>query len=399
MPSRTDPLVTLVPDDADVSQGRSGAVIWVTGFSASGKTTVGRHLESRLRQSGVRSVFLDGDDLRSMLAHRWGYSREDRVDLARVYFRLCNNLATQGVTVVISAVAMYDEVRVWLKQNVAAAVEVYLDVPEPERRERDRTTKQVYAEIDRQSSLYDEPVDPDLRIPNYGDVTAEAAADEILEYLRSTPLTSDVDHGRSAHWNSFYKASKAPTQPSSFARLVARDLDPRARILEVGCGNGRDAAYFADEIGLTVIAVDVSEQAIAACRRQYDTSDVSFVSGTIDAIPDTEGPFDAVYSRFCLHAMTSAEEDEFIARAAGLMRADGRLYLECRSIKDPLARKGEVISKTERIFGHYRRFIIAEELMRNLTGSGFVITTFTEEAGLAKLGDDDPVVIRLTATR
>ena len=58
-----------------------------------------------------------------------------------------------------------------------------------------------------------------------------------------------------------------------------------------------------------------------------------------------------------------------------------------------------MISKTERIFGHYRRFIIADELTQKLRDAGFEITEFTERAGLAKLGDDDPVVIRLVATK
>ena len=146
-------------------------------------------------------------------------------------------------------------------------------------------------------------------------------------------------------------------------------------------------------------AVDVSEKAIVSCRERYDRPNLSFLTGDIGAVPDDDASFDAVYSRFCLHAMTRVEEDEFVDRAAGLLRDGGRLFIECRSIKDPLARKGEVISKTERIFGHYRRFIVADELTQKLRDAGLEITEFTERAGLAKLGDDDPVVIRLIATK
>jgi cyclopropane fatty-acyl-phospholipid synthase-like methyltransferase len=171
------------------------------------------------------------------------------------------------------------------------------------------------------------------------------------------------------------------------------------RLLEVGCGNGRDASYFATAPGAEVTAVDVSETAIVSCRERYERPNLSFLTGDIGAVPDDEGAFDAVYSRFVLHAMTRVEEDAFVEGTARLLRDGGRLFLECRSIKDPLARKGEVISKTERIFGHYRRFIIADELTEKLRDAGLEITEFTEKAGLAKLGDDDPVVIRLVATK
>src|SRR5687768_1986541 len=111
--------------------GQTGApVIWISGFSASGKTTVGRRVEAMLRARGAPVIFLDGDDLRSIFAGRWGYTREERTELARVYFRLCSHLSAQGFTVVICAVAMYAGAREWLKQNVSQAVEVYLDVPE-----------------------------------------------------------------------------------------------------------------------------------------------------------------------------------------------------------------------------------------------------------------------------
>ncbi len=58
-----------------------------------------------------------------------------------------------------------------------------------------------------------------------------------------------------------------------------------------------------------------------------------------------------------------------------------------------------MISPTERIHGHYRRFIVADELERRLLDSGFGIVDMLESNGLARLGDDDPVVIRVTARR
>jgi adenylylsulfate kinase-like enzyme/SAM-dependent methyltransferase len=368
-------------------------VIWISGFSASGKTTVGRRVEAMLRARGSTAIFLDGDDLRSILAGRWGYTREERVDLSRVYFRLCSHLASQGCTVVISAVAMYDPARAWLKENVPAAVEVYLDVPEHERRERDRLTKGIYGEIGSQASLYDEPTGPDLVIPNYGSMSAEEAAQRIVDFVIERPVRQDVDHGRAEHWRQFYGETIAPQEPSSFAMAVAGGLAPPLRLLEVGCGNGRDAAFFASQ-GIDVTGVDLSDAAVESCRANYSSDRLSFVAGDIASLRPSE-PFDVVYGRFVLHAMTSPEEDTFISEAAERLAPAGRLFVEARSINDPLARRGEVISTTERISGHYRRFIVADELVVKLESAGFRIDELSERAGVAKLGSDDPVVIRL----
>ena len=150
----------------------SKGVIWISGYSSSGKTTVGRKVEYKLRNSGLRTVFLDGDDLRSIFANRWGFGRDDRIELAKIYFRFCSHLAAQGFTIVISAVAMYDEVRQWLHDNVPASVEVYLDVPESVRRRRDALTKGVYAKNPFGKDLYDEARSPDLVVRNLISVAA-----------------------------------------------------------------------------------------------------------------------------------------------------------------------------------------------------------------------------------
>jgi len=97
--------------------------------------------------------------------------------------------------------------------------------------------------------------------------------------------------------------------------------------------------------------------------------------------------------------MTPVEEDVFLTEASRRLPPGGALHIECRSINDPLARKGEVISKNERIFGHYRRFIIAEELRASLETLGFETEYIEEDDGVARLGDDDPVVLRICASR
>jgi predicted SAM-dependent methyltransferase len=127
---------------------------------------------------------------------------------------------------------------------------------------------------------------------------------------------------------------------------------------------------------------------------------VEFKAGILgDKSLNLDNTFDVVYCRFVLHAMTQAEEEKMLFEAHDRLRPGGCLYLECRSINDPLARLGEVISPTERIHGHYRRFIILDELRQRLEKAGLNVDHAIESTGLAPYRDEDPVVIRIRASK
>jgi hypothetical protein len=97
--------------------------------------------------------------------------------------------------------------------------------------------------------------------------------------------------------------------------------------------------------------------------------------------------------------MTEVEQERMLLAAFDKLRFGGSIYLECRSINDPLAREGEVISPTERIHGHYRRFIVLDDLVQGLESTGFIIDDSVESTGLAPYKDEDPVVIRIKASK
>ncbi|MBV5287130.1 MAG: adenylyl-sulfate kinase [Methyloversatilis discipulorum] len=374
-------------------------VIWITGYSGAGKTTVGRKVNFRLNEKGVKSVFLDGDDLRAVLGGKWGYEKDDRIALAHSYFRLANLLMAQGVTVVISAVAMYQEVHAWIKTNVDRSLVVYLDVPEEERRLRDRATKNVYGQLGDLAQLYDHPDFADLVVPNSGGVTPDVSAEMILEAARKVDAPQRPDKGRDAHWNAYYSGGQLIGEPSSFAQLVATEVQSPARLLEVGCGNGRDSLFFASR-GFRVTALDPSRAAIDVCRASAGGERVEFIHGVASQLTDTYAAlFNVAYSRFCLHAMTEAEEIDTLEAVQRALQPGARFYIECRSINDPLARKGEVISATERIHGHYRRFIVLDELKARLDRAGFDTMWADEADNVAAISGDNPVVIRIAAVR
>jgi SAM-dependent methyltransferase len=247
--------------------------------------------------------------------------------------------------------------------------------------------------------MYDLPEDPDLTIANFAAETPDSAAERIVSAYRHGRFRGGADRGRAEHWAKFYSAGKVAAEPSPFARAVAGQLEAPATLLEIGCGNGRDAAYFA-ALGHGVTAIDAAPEAIALCRERHAGSGIRFLAG---ALPDVEpeiGPgVDAAYSRFVLHAMPENEERAALASVAACLRRQGRLFVECRSINDPMAGQGEVISRTERIHGHYRRFIILDELVAHVEEAGLRVLSAIESRGLAVFGDEDPMVIRLVAER
>ncbi len=377
----------------------TNGVIWITGFSAAGKTTLSRKVERLLKKQKISTILLDGDDLRNIFGDQWGYDQASRINLAKVYMRLCSHLSSQGHVVIIAAIAMFDEVGEWLRANIQNAMQVYLDVPHSEREVRDLQTKKIFGSNNFSEQIYDVPKNPELTIKNFGDISTDQAAEMIISRFFDI-VGHSKDRGRKAHWDQYYQQSSAPKGPSSFAQAVLPSLKSGKSLLEIGSGNGRDASFFAAQ-GLQVIGIDRSEAAVNLCKVHHQHLPAEFYAGTLADVRPQFGrkKFDAVFTRFVLHAMPLAEEIETLAICSQLMKTGAKLFIECRSINDPLARKGEILSPTERIDGHYRRFIILDELKERLALAGFKVLNAMESNGLAAYGSDDPVVIRVTAEK
>jgi hypothetical protein len=82
------------------------------------------------------------------------------------------------------------------------------------------------------------------------------------------------------------------------------------------------------------------------------------------------------------------------------LRPGGRLFVEVRSVRGSLYLKGRPAGRDSFIQdGHYRRFIRADELRDEIVGIGFRVDELVEAGGLAVRDDDDPILIRVFATR
>lgn len=85
-------------------------IIWITGLSGSGKTSLAKKLRSYYQQKGINSIHLDGDELREVLGVKGGYDSGSRLSLGMVYARLARLLALQGNLVIVSTIALFDEI-------------------------------------------------------------------------------------------------------------------------------------------------------------------------------------------------------------------------------------------------------------------------------------------------
>ena len=128
------------------SSSRPGLVVWVTGLSGAGKSTVSAILGQRFLAAGLPVVSLDGDVLRSLFAAQAGHDREHRRRLALSYGALCREIAARGIHVVCATISMFHDVRDWNRANIERYAEIYLRVPLDELRRRD--PKGLYAKAD-----------------------------------------------------------------------------------------------------------------------------------------------------------------------------------------------------------------------------------------------------------
>ena len=150
-----------------------GRVIWITGLSGAGKTTLARRVVQRLLEQGTAAVFLDGDDLRLVVADpSIGHDRVSRLTHAMRICRFAKLLADQNHTVVVSTMSLFREVHSWNRENLGGYFEVFIDVSMAALRARD--ARGLYSRAERSEVVhvvgvhdsYDKPQNPHLTLKN-----------------------------------------------------------------------------------------------------------------------------------------------------------------------------------------------------------------------------------------
>lgn len=229
---------------------------------------------------------------------------------------------------------------------------------------------------------------PNWRVPKPGfhwdrDRTTRAPRESIMP----------VDFGIQVFWENFY-ARRSLAGPSPFAVELTSSPDLPQTVLDLGCGDGRDAVHFA-RTGRRVIGVDRSQRGLARARARAAAANRAAVFyrrdlRSADALVAIDLPADPVlfYARFLLHAVGDTTEDRLLAGIASRTRPGDELALEVR------------IAPGSWTYGrHYRRPIEPAALQERLEQYGWTIVDSRTGTGLAPHAGEDPQVLRLLARR
>jgi len=178
-----------------------GFVLWFTGLSGAGKTTLANALAPEFSGRGTRVEVLDGDQVRTHLSKGLGFSKEDRDTNIRRIGYVSRLLARNGVGVIIAAISPYrvprDEVRQAVESDGASFVEIYLRAQLPALIARD--VKGLYAkalagEIAQFTGIsdpYEEPLRPELVVETDSEAVDKSVT-RILARLEELNLLSPV---------------------------------------------------------------------------------------------------------------------------------------------------------------------------------------------------------------
>ncbi|MCB0973052.1 MAG: sulfate adenylyltransferase subunit CysN [Actinobacteria bacterium] len=176
-------------------KGHGPAVLWFTGLSGAGKSTIANLVEKRLHGDGVHTTLLDGDNVRHGLNKDLGFTEQDRVENIRRVAEVSKLMFDAGLVVAVSFISPFRSERQMARSIIPEGrfCEVFVDTPLAVAEERD--VKGLYRKaragrlpnftgID---SPYEAPRDPEVRIDTT-ELDAEAAAEQVVAWLRSAGI-------------------------------------------------------------------------------------------------------------------------------------------------------------------------------------------------------------------
>jgi adenylyl-sulfate kinase len=177
----------------DITKEQIGFVLWMTGLSGSGKTTISYILEEELRRRGLKVERLDGDIVRESLTRDLGFSKEDREkNIERITF-VAKLLSRNGVACICSFISPYQSIRDRVRAETTNFIEVFVDASLDSVIERDvkgfykKALEGTIPNFTGISDPFEAPVNPDIHVRTDLQTPLESAG-KILGDLEETSL-------------------------------------------------------------------------------------------------------------------------------------------------------------------------------------------------------------------
>ena len=200
------------------------------------------------------------------------------------------------------------------------------------------------------------------------------------------------------YWDKIYRKISTKDPPSTFAKYCLKFFIKKIKnkkILDIGCGNGRDLTFFSKY--LFSFGIDKSNIAIKTLKKKHKKNKNILLKRVdlkkID--PKILGKFDYLYMRFLLHAVDRNIQDKLLKNLKKIMKKSSIVMCEFRTDKDPLKKIGKKIGNNETYTDHYRRFINFQEFLNILKKNSFKVIFKTEKRGLSIYKKDNPVLGRI----
>ncbi|OZC04552.1 bifunctional sulfate adenylyltransferase subunit 1/adenylylsulfate kinase [Rubricoccus marinus] len=182
-------------EEREAKQTHKAAALWFTGLSGSGKTTVAREVEKQLFARGIKTMLLDGDQVRHGLCGDLGFSPSDRAENIRRVGEVARLFVESGALTLCTFVSPYRGDRDWVRELMPDGrfLEVFVDVDLETAKARD--PKGLYAKVDAGeiknftgiSAPYEAPENPEMTL-NTTDATVEESAAEVIRQLEAAGL-------------------------------------------------------------------------------------------------------------------------------------------------------------------------------------------------------------------
>jgi SAM-dependent methyltransferase len=171
-------------------------------------------------------------------------------------------------------------------------------------------------------------------------------------------------------------------KPQKFAEEVAPFIKSNTKLLELGCGVGSDATYFAG-LGAEITATDFSDVVIEQNKARGSQPNVTFQAVDISqALPFGSATFDAVYAHLSLHYFNEAVTADIFKEIARVLKPGGMLFFSCKSVHDPLYGQGEEVEPGVFDRNRHLRHFFSVDYTKSLLATDFEAVKINEVEGV-----------------